>query len=903
MKNALENLEMMASVQLSSERLPTSERIREILDMYRAIPLHAGVTDAELETLAKRFEAQHGFTMKIGAVLQQDGYEPWLDAAKPDLSPYYWNRYRLLLAQQGYSGDVLATLDQVTDRILGLAENPVKPGPWDRRGMVVGHVQSGKTANYTGLICKAADAGYKLIVVIAGVHNNLRNQTQIRIDEGFVGRDSSPGAGSGDGKLVGVGAINSERIPATFTTSKRDFTKSVSDLGIGLHDLKNPVVFVIKKNSSTLKNLLEWLKEKSRKRGSDTIDAPMLLIDDEADNASINTKHDRGEITRINGQIRDLLKTFERSCYIGYTATPFANIFIDPDTPDEMLGEDLFPRDFIVSLDPPSNYFGANRVFIEDSDRIIRTIDDNEDCLPVRHDRLHQVAAIPESLETAIRTFIVARAIRLLRGHARAHSSMLVNASVKNDVQRQLRNHVHIALEKIQQSVRVNAGLPEAEALRDAEIAALHQVWTTEFGEDAGFDWIDVQARLVEAASPVSTALINSQSKDSLDYAGSSATGLSVIAVGGFSLSRGLTLEGLMVSYFLRNSMMYDTLMQMGRWFGYRPGYDDLCRVWMPDAARGWYEHIAHATEELREELREMQAANATPQQFGLKVRSDPDTLIVTARNKMGTGQNLRVSVGLSKTFIETAILRNDDDSLAANRTLAGILAKQLAALGKPLSGAEWVKGAGWLIRGVSPGPVEDFVSSFRNSQNSIKTQPGPVRLYIEQRRETELAEWDVLFAGLEKAEQNGLISELAGVPINCQRRARGKPVDDNDRRTTLRITSKQRVASRGVEKTGVEPESAARAEVAWRNEHGTTNYPDRIYRKARTRPLLIVHLLAIGEKGDDLSSAEPVVAWSISFPESELEQQTVEYVVNTTWWKENYRDDTEDDDYANNEE
>jgi len=323
----------------------------------------------------------------------------------------------------------------------------------------------------------------------------------------------------------------------------------------------------------------------------------------------------------------------------------------------------------------------------------------------------------------------------------------------------------------------------------------------------------------------------------------------------------------------------------------------------MPDAAQGWYEHIAHATEELREELREMQAANATPQQFGLKVRSDPDTLIVTARNKMGTGQNLRVSVGLSKTFIETAILRNDEDSLAANRTLAGMLATQLASLGKPLSGAEWVRGAGWLVRGVPPGPVEDFVSGFRNSPNSIKTQPGPVRLYIEQRRELELAEWDVLFAGLEKADQNGLVSGLPGVAVNCQRRARGKPVDDNDRRTTLRITSKQRVASRGVEKTGVDPDRAAKAEEAWRNEHGTTNFPDRIYRKARTKPLLIVHLLGIGEKGDDLTTAAPVVAWSISFPESELEQQTVEYVVNTTWWKENYRDDTEDDDHANDKE
>jgi len=473
---------------------------------------------------------------------------------------------------------------------------------------------------------------------------------------------------------------------------------------------------------------------------------------------------------------------------------------------------------------------------------------------------------------------------------------MLVNASIKNDVQRQLKNQLHLVLERIQQSVRVHAALPPGQAVRDPEISALHETWKTEFGEAAGFDWPEVQSRLLDSASPVRTVLINSKSKDALDYAENATSGLNVIAIGGFALSRGLTLEGLMVSYFLRNSMMYDTLMQMGRWFGYRPGYDDLCRVWMPEAAQGWYEHIAEATEELREELRVMQAANATPQQFGLKVRSDPETLIVTARNKMGTGEKLRVSIGLSKTFIETAILRNDTASLDLNRALAKSFVKQLESNGKSLNSAEKVTG-GWLLRGVSPGPVEDFISGFQNSPGCLKTDPGPVRQYIEQRRDTEFAEWDVLFAAIAEAEPTGLVDDSLGISLNCQRRGRGKPDSANDERTTLRITNKQRVASRGIEKTGLTPEQVSAAEAAWTKEKGSQNFPDRIYRQVRERPLLIVHMLAIGSKEDDLSRSQPVVAWSISFPETKLEQKLVEYVVNTTWWRENYREELDDDD------
>lgn len=308
MNDGLKMLETMVGAQLAKEPLPSPDRIRELIGQIRHIPLCADVSDEQAEELARSLENSHGVSMKIGSMLTSKDYVPWLDAARADITPYYWNRYRQLLAEKGFSGDVLVTLDDVTDRILNLLESPAKTESWDRRGMVVGHVQSGKTANYTGLICKAADAGYRLIIVIAGIHNNLRNQTQMRIDEGFVGRDSARLLSNRDDpaqRFIGVGRFDKSRRPVTFTNSIKDFSKTLaSGVGVPLDNLREPAIFVIKKNSSTLKNLISWLQEHNQRAGTSVIDAPMLLIDDEADNASINTAKGPDEATRINGQRR-----------------------------------------------------------------------------------------------------------------------------------------------------------------------------------------------------------------------------------------------------------------------------------------------------------------------------------------------------------------------------------------------------------------------------------------------------------------------------------------------------------------------------------------------------------------------------------------------------------------------
>ena len=896
----LVNLRSVARQLVAAQPHPTPESIREAIHQCRQVPAFA-VDDDVAEQLAREIESQLDVTMTLGSVVQEE-FAEWYDAAKASIDPYYWDRYRRLLEQKGFAPDVLAKLDQVTSRIAGLLENPQKEGESDRRGMVVGHVQSGKTANYTGLVCKAADAGYKLIVIIAGIHNNLRNQTQQRIDEGFVGRDSASLARDRANRIIGVGKFDTRHFPLTVTTSLKDFNKATAEVvGVELRALNVPAVLVIKKNPSTLRNLIDWLKEHNARGGSALVDAPMLLIDDEADNASINTNRNPGEATKINALIRELLNLFRRKCYVGYTATPFANIFIDPDTDTEMLKADLFPRDFIVSLDPPSNYFGALRIFGPEREHdILREIVDNEPLLPIKHKKDLVIQGLPESLRTAVRSFILIRAIRMLRGHARAHNSMLVNASRFTDVQKRMRDLIHAELERIVTRVRLQGALPEKEALKDEELRGLHDVFVGEF-RDCGFTWSDVQEVLLDAAAPIRVEEVNSRSTGNLVYSEHEEHGLNVIAVGGFSLSRGLTLEGLTVSYFLRNSVMYDTLLQMGRWFGYRPDYEDLCRIWMPPEAIGWYEHITESIEELREELRHMERAGLTPKDFGLKVRSHPDTLIVTARNKLGSSKELRVKIGLANRFIETARLPREPRHLEHNFELLKSTVRTLLER-KPAT--HWGDNASWFWSEIPADVVIDFVTRFRNHPTSVNTDPEPVAAFIRAGKDLELGQWDVALITLARPGDHQPV-EIEGLPVNRQERSAGREMGPD----WFMVTNKQRVSSRGVERLGVPEDDALAAEDAYRSANPARgprepNYPDRIYRQVRKRPLLILHLLRVGAPVEARSlptgfPLEDVVAWSISFPEAPetaARHPTVEYVVNTVWWRENFGDEIEDE-------
>lgn len=763
---------------------PTEAEIDEVLDRMSAA---FGALAETAATARKLLHARFAIRMDMGQTLiSEDGQAPWLDARRGAIEPFYWNRYRELLLGLGWPPLVAATLDRSNDELLDLLGNPAERTPWQRRGLVMGDVQSGKTASYAGLICKAADADYRMIILLTGTLENVRRQTQERLDNAFIGFDSRGylGAQARHKKHVGVGLIDGRRDGVVFTSRDHDFRKNAaSALNISLESIKEPVLVVTKKNKGVLERLSGWLRARNADRDG-KIDLPLLMIDDEADNASINTRQNPDETTAINKAIRDLLSLFRRSSYIGFTATPFANIFIDPSSTTEMLGDDLFPRDFIHVLEQPSNYVGMNTLFPGEAPEdqpaetsSVRTITGGEDWLPEQHGKDFDPGPLPDSLQAALRSFMVACAIRDLRAAGGVpgrggpiHRSMLVNVSRFTAVQDRVADALHVALEDIRRSVRLHGALPPEQAARQSpEIAGLAAVFEAEFSA-AGTAWPKVLAVLHEAIAPVRVQAVNQRTgAASLDYGVTDkAPGIRVIAVGGNSLSRGLTLEGLSTSYFLRDPRAYDTLLQMGRWFGYRDGYLDLCRVWLTEEAEGWYKHVTRATGDLKRDFARMRRLKATPREFGLKVRTHPDTvLLITARNKMSTGMDVDEvwDVSLMGRMIESARVHSDR---RRNEDNLGQLERFFERLGLPSKPDE----SALVWRGVSADVVADLLDAFLVHPLNFDFQGDSIATFLRDTtgRGPSLSEWTVAVPiGGQGARLS--LAALPGITISATRR------------------------------------------------------------------------------------------------------------------------------------
>lgn len=874
--------------------VPTEDEIRDLASALRAIPDYA-VTDDEYSDTIRRLHARLQVTMDTGSALVEE-HKSWLRARKPAIDPFFWTRFENHLTQLGWPPRVLTTLDGVTDDILDLLGDPLSPGSWRRRGLVMGDVQSGKTSTYAALCCKAADAGYRLIILLTGTLETLRRQTQERLDASFVGLDSSEFLKVERARReVGVGLLDRRRMAVVFTSKTRDFrAELVNQLGFRLREIAEPILLVVKKNKRILQNLETWL----RAFNADTtghIDTPLLLIDDEADNASVNTRAAGESPAAINERIRMLLHLFRRSNYVGFTATPFANIFIDPDTEDEMRGSDLFPRDFIYGLEAPTNYVGALAVFGENAELdCIRSLEDATDVLPQNHRIDLKIEELPPSLGSALETFIVSNAIRDLRGEGPTHRSMLVNVSRFTRVQNEVAGLLADRLRQVQQDIRNYSQLDPEEALANRSIAGLFETWGHEY-RASGPPWGVVQPALLRAALPIVVRAVNqTSSAASLDYAAHRQDGLRVVAVGGNGLSRGLTLEGLCVSYFLRNTQMYDTLMQMGRWFGYRDGYADLCRIWISDEATSWYAHIGEATNELREEIRQMCAARLTPKDFGLRVRSHPDSLIVTARNKMRTAQEIVRLISVSNRLLETYRLRSDQDSIRANAAaardfLSHLAAAPIARVRSPMGNAFWSV----VPKGLVAGLLRRFVNHPLNI--SFETKGKDLADWIESTGVPQLQEWDVVLPNGDGAE-----TEFGGVRYCPQER---QVTINAATRAILVSGQKARVGSRGIEREGLPLEIIHRIRAAARAQK--RNPADKEYRSHRSRPLLLLHLLSPrDERGWLATGGEPLVALGLSFPpfDDRGESQLVRYRVNLVelralWELEQEDEEVPDDD------
>jgi hypothetical protein len=878
----------------------------------------------DLAALRREAEARVAVWQEASTGLDNDAdHIEWLPEAKASLNWPFWERYRRYLEDTKLMPrQVVRRIDETTDRVLGKLENPARAGSWRRDGLVVGQVQSGKTGNYIGLICKAADAGYKLIVILAGLDNGLRSQTQLRVDEGFLGFDTQYQQRYDEDRrtsYIGVGAMpGAPRLKvASLTTSAEsgDFRRAVArNINIPIGDY--PVVLVIKKHRRILDYVRKWIVEVEGHRTGEedkkiVRDVPVLVIDDEADNASVNVAavDEDTDPSRVNAAIRHLLESFEKAAYIGYTATPFANIYSDPAADHDKYGADIFPSHFIESLQPPSNYLGPERIFgleTEDPDDddiqpapIVRPIYDYSDWIPDNHKKdWVPPEALPGSLREALDAFVLACAARRARGQVSDHNSMLVHVTRFQAVQARVADHVGEHLLLLRDRIRYgdrNAPVPVEEELR--------RLWERDFVPTSAWfpadqvslvSWAQVWAQVRPAVEKIQVRVVNGTSRDALQYYDHRRDGLSVIAVGGNRLSRGLTLEGLSVSYYLRASKMYDTLLQMGRWFGYRPGYEDLCRLYTTPALCDAYAEITAANNELRREFEEMAVLDAKPEEFGLRVRTSPAGLAVTAPNKMRRG--LKVKLSYSGDLPETVAFDMREASLAQNLQLLERFIDRLDAAFEHKSDRGSIVWQGIPADDIIEGFLSDYIPS-----KAHRVRPAFIAEYIRRcQRVDELGSWTVRLV----SSQAGQLTKIGPYEIGLvKRRATNDPAAEDRYRT-------RRIVSPSDESTDLDDDQYRRALAGTRkaaegkrDKHGNLRKPPEVpsgspLRRVRGTGQALLLLYPLKNPLEDQGgSAVPVVGFAISFPFSAHSTET-EYVVNEIWQQQAFDEpDTDEDD------
>lgn len=889
----------------------SDDEINQAISDVTSIPMYAGLDKTELK---KSLLAIYNVKVDTYQILEgRDARIPWLKEFKAERQSewLFWTRYKRYLAEQKhFAPEVISQLDDLTDRILDKLFNPQRDDVIiNKKGLVVGQVQSGKTANYTGLICKAADAGFNLIIILAGIHNNLRSQTQTRIDEGFLGFDTQNTRAYDMNRTIriGVGLIpgfdNAIANSYTTSTERGDFTKQAANTAGFNFNNPQPIILVIKKNVSVLKRLYSWLKSQST---HDIIaNKSLLLIDDEADNASINTSRDGDDPTAINKNICKIIKLFNRSAYVGYTATPFANIFIPLDK------DDLFPKDFIINLPAPDNYIGPEKVFgtsanpdgNEDLLPIVFPVTDSDTFVPAGHKRddpKPTIDDIPESLKTAIKCFIITCAIRIARGQENKHNSMLIHVSRFQAWQ----NHLKIIIDRLFKYYK-----SEIEANDPTIMEEFRQIFEEDTPNYRSYcsitreimnspvlsrvdnrmrlhTWDEIKPLLYRAVQKIEVKSINGTSGDSLTYYENEKNGISVIAIGGDKLSRGLTLEGLSVSYFLRASKMYDTLMQMGRWFGYRPGYVDLCRLFTSNELNEWYRHITLASDELREEFRYLAESGGTPENYALKVRTHPGQLQITSISKMRHTRNIQVS--WAGRLVETyQLLQN---SIAKRNNLA-VTDSLLSELGTP----DRIK-SDYLWTGVSSDIICDYLSRFQLPESLTKVNLDLICDYIRELNEVgELISWNIALMS-KNVDKNTCVHTFSnGVQVGCFIR---RQAEDAQNSKTYYIRKNHIVGNPTDEFIDLPANMLSdaldetrdrkfKAGEEWKHDYPSPQLVRQEFRSKQT-PLLMIYPLnpafsnvsGLTDTTTDTKNDEPFIGFAIAFPHSDT-NKAVSYVAN----------------------
>jgi len=1019
-------------------------------------------------------------------------YDWYSERLKKDgeIDPLFWKRYRKYLIDDQHLGlNVVNKLDQTTlIDLMNYLGDPQSEGKFLRRGLIIGDVQSGKTSTYIGMVCKAADAGYKVIILLTGTIETLRNQTQKRVEEGFVGIDISRCADGAQAARVGVGKDGKPLVVTAMTSREYDFVGNRNKITTSLESNK-VVLCVIKKNTIVLERLYEWLYKLNADPKTKKIHYPMLLIDDEADNASINTNKSEENPTKINELIRKLVDVFWQASYVGFTATPFANVFINPETTDDMLNDNLFPNEFIYSLPTPSTYIGAQKIFYEDGKyrKALKYIEDagsNVDndlfyyknikkwngklsknlyesiytfflanaIRDLRHDldkprtmminishindvkqymkenveQIYKIAydkikfdlshdleknkkipilnaiytqwkknyaglefswdqivdvlftsieniqikvinsskgsdnldyennsdlrviaieqeeyptkinqlirqlvdvfwqatyvgytatsfardsstssnyigaensfykdrvkdlfyykhkknwkgKLPKSLTDSIYTFLLANAIRDLKNDLDKPRTMMINISRFIDVQQYVKENVEQIYEEAYNKIKFDLSHDLGRNKKIPILNAIYIQWKKNY-EGLEFTWNQIIDVLFTSVENIQIKVINSsKGSDKLDYENN--PDLRIIAIGGLSLSRGLTLEGLIISYFYRNTSTYDVLMQMGRWFGYRKNYENLFRIWTSKRSADWYTEISEATELLKADLEVMKECKRTPREFGIRVRNDSNELRITAANKMRIAADKTEYISYFGDVFETPYLINDISVNLKNLELVHLMVKKAKNENIKFERLE-NQGKHYALKCVPKEIVISLLNQFKSSKYNRRFDTKQINQFLSDCKIPQLDFWDIVFLEGEKDQpliQDFEVDDIYSVRRSCsvdeyQERinigSRGKLAGTADGKQCLNDIKIISDAEECHKKQYLEDKKVE-------FEHGRT-YPINTWFKyvENRNPLLLVYLIKFQVDGDIspetknvTESTEPWVGLAMGIP------------------------------------
>ena len=736
---------------------------------------------------------------------------------------------------------------------------------------------------------------------------------------------------------VGVGLLE-KYIPivTAYTSYQNDFKVSSGKTMSSLEAQASLVMFIVKKNVPVLKRLYNWLTGANQTLNDEgKLPYSLLLIDDEADNASINTKKLGYNPTMTNAIIRQLCEVFMNSNYVGFTATPYANIFINPEKDESMETTDLFPKDFIYVLPTPSAYIGAMKIFgeptsenstygscrymlnyitdiYEPTKEELKNMPDSQRLfgpLYYKHPKEWK-GELPNSLMQALRSYYLANVIRDLDGYENTPRTMLVNVSRFQTVESYIKAELANQVGRDHNEILCNFSGDFEKDKKIRLFNELVEIYEHDY-PDCDYEISDVLSKenLLNAIGKIRVIVVNGskESKDDTpDYKANPS--LRLIAVGGLALSRGLTLRGLMTSYFYRNTATYDTLMQMGRWFGYRPKYDYLCRIWITNSSANWYRDIAESTEELKKDLARMNMQKMTPKEFGLRVRNDDTALEITARNKMRTATEIQEIITFWGNIFETPYFSSDIFANKNNYEATQILLNDISNNGCSFVKADY--GSSIIAKDISVAYVTKLLRGLDASVSDLNTRFPNAKIadFIEDSLDNtnDLKLWDVAIVGgsgkpYEVMPNQSVKEVLRSMSI----------ISDN----MFAFTNNGVIGGTNDGKIGLDNTKQVETEYI-KQEKANGNDDPKIGRKTwfkytRRKPILLLYFVspkdiekqepALAQYCNSLNGM-PIIGFAVGIPgfgHSETEEHY--YMTNIVYQKNNSDDDIDDEDLDEN--